>query len=836
MPSPSDGLAQLQETIRTVVVEAHKVGVAASGSNDHDDPAALFQRAAELEASSDALPDSMQRAAQDILRELGNHQDSNRNGDEMETAASMVQQQKLSPLHLQTQTEQLQIKLQVLEKCSTARSLLDQSISLLEASSSSSSSTSTPRISNHDDPTTDASTLQEASRLYLEACSAVTKGEAILDEYQESSLETAEDSPVLAPVQALLRSQQSCLGRQQKDLISTAQSLWKQQVTFTATSIRCRSCVSISTILQTLQDLEAGDDLVSELVQHTIRDQLHQHALQPLLDLFRSDGKTPISRTDVSSHQVAKEHDERYLEWTTTATSATTSVLPAWKSTLEFLNGFFVFFAEHVLMEKEELLTVAGASLFGTDEDTDGASLRRLDLDKMGLESNLLRDDNKHGGVFLGPLLEALERSCIPDHQPVDGVVELQRIADELEPMINTFVTSMMTVFHVDTAMLTKGLTSFPASIEAKYAANRRTFHLQEARRILLEMDYHNTVRAGEQQNEHDIPLLSLKGTPAFPLQQMGISTTAFQLHAYARSIMDEAVQLSESDNSNAVVACLYQTARQALDLFRALIPVVRGREVATIPQVAAILYNDGIYLANGCMTIGLEYKEKLSSGAISADLKKAASEPPASKLRPQTCMMVDMAPHFLRMAELSLNNMIRVQTQQIKALVMERISLLGQALRSNEPLAEWSDAETAVDAGIYHLQHLHHAWQPVMSLSVLSQSLGRLADTMLSSFLEPILQATDISAEATQFVHRLFLHRTLRNLAPLLSPQHSSMWAKCEAVARFMDMTLVDVHAGLTQHRTLQSLQASEVIRLLEACFDDSAQRRKLLQLLARQ
>jgi centromere/kinetochore protein ZW10 len=198
--------------------------------------------------------------------------------------------------------------------------------------------------------------------------------------------------------------------------------------------------------------------------------------------------------------------------------------------------------------------------------------------------------------------------------------------------------------------------------------------------------------------------------------------------------------------------------------------------------------------------------------------------------------MFVDMVPLFRDLADRSLGDMLELQARQFSHIVGERITLMGEALRSEEALAEWSDAETALTAGIYHIRRLHQTWKPPMlSHEIYNKSIGYLVDVMLDLFLDQIFakSVTDISTGACQFVHSLF--QTATHDLEALSvdvKSFSRVWDRFWAVGAFMDMSLSDIHVALSDGK-FRSLTGAELSRLLVSCFDESPKRAALLKML---
>ena len=74
-------------------------------------------------------------------------------------------------------------------------------------------------------------------------------------------------------------------------------------------------------------------------------------------------------------------------------------------------------------------------------------------------------------------------------------------------------------------------------------------------------------------------------------------------------------------------------------------------------------------------------------------------------------CTFIDLVPIFRELAERTMNDHIKYQMNQLSEVVCPRITYLKAALRANEGVVEWTDAETALTAGLYHLRHLSQSW-----------------------------------------------------------------------------------------------------------------------------
>jgi centromere/kinetochore protein ZW10 len=264
------------------------------------------------------------------------------------------------------------------------------------------------------------------------------------------------------------------------------------------------------------------------------------------------------------------------------------------------------------------------------------------------------------------------------------------------------------------------------------------------------------------------------------------------------------------------------------LSLFRAIIPASHRHEVATVPRTAAVLHNDCIFFAHHCLTLGLEYREQYSE------------EDARGKLLRQSCIFVDMVPLFRELADLSMGDMLDLQADQLVEIVGSRISYLGESLRSNESLQEWSDAETAMAAGIYHLRHLAQSWRPILSKRIFCQSIGHLSDVLLTLYWKQVTNmARVITPNARHFLLGLF-RKACQDLKELfLEPQPerciedcSDEWGRFLALVEFLDIpNLTQVQAALASG-VFRQVSGQELAKWIEALYPhETPERTTLLQ-----
>jgi hypothetical protein len=564
------------------------------------------------------------------------------------------------------------------------------------------------------------------------------------------------------------------------------------------------------------------------------------------------------------------------------------TTLEHWENAAGFLQVVLRFVADHVLLQNPSACRFVAqrlwgrptnlAKILGEDNEKDSASPGSATVGNF--QTPFCRFGEDDDGVLLEPFLEAIEKTCIaPLHLPTNQLLpQLNMIAQRLQSMFHPMIQELRdkNILPMETVTY---FTDYFQSIHQMYINHRRCQLLNEARDLILSTDYHNTNVVGE---EIEIPppmfaaerphhpaaaavdsILAQDGLAVFKLHRASVSCTAHEVMGLCRKIMDDVVEqynhrtdaedasqlpkvshfTSPADFQITYCATLYRTARETLDLFRALIPAQYGREVAQVPRTAAILHNDGVYFAHHCLTLGLEYKNQFQD-PVSERTDHQADDENISKTRDQMlrqhCMFIDMVPLFRDIADRSLSDMLAVQKHQIQELVQERIAIFDVALKSNEYLSEWSDAEMAFQAGIYHIRHVVQNWKPpILSNDIFNRAIGYLVDALLTMFWEEIEKATDISAEACPFLHSLWT-KAMEELDRVWEPcpnkkQFSKLWDRCQVCGLFMNMSILEIQNALSSG-LFCSVTASELTHLIASCFDDTPKRRALLHLIASQ
>jgi len=583
-----------------------------------------------------------------------------------------------------------------------------------------------------------------------------------------------------------------------------------------------------------------ADDIKSKVISpiiQEIRTHLESGSFPPCLEMKESSSNESIGidkHTTISSKRLRKKFYT--LEWSHQEEGQQKSSklidITWWSNLLISLQSILTFVHDRILLGQAHLSRIVGCSIFG-------------DVLKLSHSpNNLSMLENDFGSTHVGTVMKALTEliwdECIPSTISENVLSKLPDMANFVQESAKKFEQSLTEQnFIPDKNHLSTCANSFMITFSQKI----RTTILNEGRDLLLQSDYHKTIRVGVNVNDkkkcnrpsywEDINV-EKDDMSVFLLHECAISTVASDLMNLCIKTMDTAVTIDfkcHKDLERLLPHMLYRSAHELLDVYRGVIPSMYGNEIATIPRTAAILHNDFVFFAHQMLGLGLKYKERFP--VVNGDHES-----------PIKCTFVDLVPIFRELAERTMSDMIKYQMHQLSEIVKPRITYIREALRSNEGVVEWTDAETAIEAGIYHLRHLSKSWQTTLSYDVYGRTMGNLVDTLFSFYLDEVLKVQDMSEPACHFVGSLF-RNAIRGSVDLFdmnqnpveaqkeAARYCNVWNKFIAVGKFMNMSIAEINMALSEG-TFRFCTGQELSRLVTAVYADSDKRRTLLRLLA--
>ncbi|KAG5456354.1 MAG: Centromere/kinetochore Zw10-domain-containing protein [Olpidium bornovanus] len=179
----------------------------------------------------------------------------------------------------------------------------------------------------------------------------------------------------------------------------------------------------------------------------------------------------------------------------------------------------------------------------------------------------------------------------------------------------------------------------------------------------------------------------------------------------------------------------LFYCARDLFDLFRAVVPVHRARELENSLTSSVLFYNDCTYIVHHLITMGYQFKPRLL--------------PPLN----QTATMVDMIPAFRRLGQ----GCFRAQMVRVDLLLFVGLprDLLLEALRSADGFGNtdsddrFDKVERAIGRCTYQLTEIsNNDLQLILPLELYLKSLGILLGSALEAVIGEVLKLECTRAE----------------------------------------------------------------------------------------
>jgi len=675
---------------------------------------------------------------------------------------------------LRNESKSLRSRIVFLKACSVARQHLEQSIRL-----------STPATAPDEvaDLTAATECLQLAQQSWRDAWSLVE--------------ESNQDPEVKEVAKRVLDPIHASLSRQRISLVRCARETVTQCVSMSPESITVRAPEKLEVAYDVLKRLSTADNDSLERMLRTLTDALVTNVIGTIL---KSEDKTFTlveSNGGLASGQLKTKPFKR-LEWTESDTKGMETD-DAWTGKAEAIARLFQFVSSQALLKDEHLCSMVGRQL-----------LQRP----------------KHAALSQDHFVEHLTSSLVRDIVSTDTVQSnldaYFASMDCIRENVVTKVAGALVAANFASAD-ERVLRDVLPSTSRRYVEKRRATILDEGRSILINMDYQNTVEVGENSplSIEDDQLGLPNSLRIFSLQRQSVSVPAHQLVLLCRKALHEATQSSvlESAVSRLLASSLFKTARNLMDLYKAIIKSNHGQAVANDPRTAAIFHNDCLYLSHCCLSLGLECQEKIP--------RTETTDP---VLR-QSCTFIDMVPSFRDLADRSLGDLLLKHSDEMRRAFSSRTDSFGASLQSHHFVSEWSDFEAAVTDSLQHVRDLARVFKPLLSEEIYLKSIAYLADTVYDMILEQVFRAHKISSNAKQFVAAQCVKvngsESIANVS-----LDSALQGRFKAVGLFLDMSLNEIEKGLGDG-SFQKVTTVELAKLISCCHLDSAERSRLLQML---
>jgi len=313
-----------------------------------------------------------------------------------------------------------------------------------------------------------------------------------------------------------------------------------------------------------------------------------------------------------------------------------------------------------------------------------------------------------------------------------------------------------------------------------------------------------------------DIPDSCL-GTKIFQFPECQISESTKKLMNLAYDTMLEA-----STATPQVAIQLFYSVRNMFELFCNIVPVYH-KETLELPQMAALHYNNAMYLAHHCVTMGHQFKPTLPD-----TLGQAAAT------------FVDYVPVLRNCGQKIFLDNLKKQKETLLEILRKCNSFTDLEDKDSASLVQKSFEQI-----INHLVRLGRVWRDVLPKHIYEKVLPLLLHTVLDTIISQIIQLEDISADQGKQFYRLLsiLSKRSSEIFNLKSKDeesaddmgfivHIPSWQKFNEIIQIMESSLQGILDRWANGKgpLAQCFEASDVRSLIKALFQNTNIRAQVL------
>ncbi|NXA56598.1 ZW10 protein, partial [Nothocercus julius] len=369
-------------------------------------------------------------------------------------------------------------------------------------------------------------------------------------------------------------------------------------------------------------------------------------------------------------------------------------------------------------------------------------------------------DDKKECKVTLSELLgdmiweelsDCLIQNCLVNSIPTNSskleqYVEVIKSTEEFEKALKN-----MQFLKGDTTNLLK----YARNVNSHFA-NKKCQDVIVAARKLMTSEIHNTVKISPDSSVA-LPRLPDPGSGDHlkmgktskllhnetlflenesKLSQHTFSLPTCRISSSVEELMDLAYQTLSEATASTDQCCiqLFYSVRNIFQLFYDVVPTYHKENLQKLPQLAAIHHNNCMYIAHHLLTLGHQFRYRLTS--ILCD---------------GTATFVDMVPGFRRLGMECFLAQMRVQ----KGEILERLSS-ARNFSNMDDEENYCAANKAIRQVLHQLKRLGKVWQDVLPVNVYCKAMGTLLNTALTEIVTRITALEDISAEDADRLYSL--------------------------------------------------------------------------------
>ena len=240
---------------------------------------------------------------------------------------------------------------------------------------------------------------------------------------------------------------------------------------------------------------------------------------------------------------------------------------------------------------------------------------------------------------------------------------------------------------------------------------------------------------------ELSLPLPSGMSLPSsvgiFVLPKCQVSNSVFKLVSLTKETMKEATKPGIEAFYAGRLVC---TGRNIFEMYQDVLPIAHRDTLANFPQSSALAYNNCMYLAHECLTIGLSV---LSNG-------RKLPHP----LNARAVTLADLVPRLRQCGVEIFLQQMRSQRDQLRTILRDSSAGLGQLSGDNllPPAAEKSIRQV-----LHQLNHLRNVWCNVLPINIYKKAIGTILNSVIEELIERVIVLEDIAADSAVQICSMF-------------------------------------------------------------------------------
>ncbi|CAB0012684.1 unnamed protein product, partial [Nesidiocoris tenuis] len=294
-----------------------------------------------------------------------------------------------------------------------------------------------------------------------------------------------------------------------------------------------------------------------------------------------------------------------------------------------------------------------------------------------------------------------------------------------------------------------------------------------------------------------------------FPACQL--SKSVLDLMTLVRQILDN-VASSEHPIPNTPVR-LFCTARDCINLYVELIPVIHFKLLESLPQEAALFHNNCFYIAHELITLNEPYRAKYNDQVV----KIMGS-------------FVDLVSYVRAQGLKVMEFQVSKQNDTIMGIISR------SSLNSLAEDVVSSSLEKSLRQCVHQLSFLESMWVTVLPSHVYNRIMGQLCNSFLDEVIGQVCSNKDIKESAATHLARIFgyVQECLPKLfeEPLEVHRHVKKWYKFLELIRILDGSLIEIGDRWADGKGPLAIEftAEQVRHLIKALFQVSDRRSAVL------